>query len=190
MDIRRVANHAIETDEAAILIEDFRELDAPFKGACEDLVILDFIHLSLYLGNLGLQVLGLFVALGLLFLADFKELGRQKVVQIGVQFIQTNHFGVISANLGAEIALDLTQVILQVVLFLFAVCVLIVAHSLAVSTDGNAALSEDFGDVLSQIKPVQERVACLDVDVDVGQGFQFGVIAFFCIVGVFQEFYP
>lgn len=65
--VRRVANHAVEADEAAILIEDFRELDAPFKGAYEDLVILDFIHLGLYLGNLCLQVLGLFVALGLLF---------------------------------------------------------------------------------------------------------------------------
>ena len=75
-------------------------------------------------------------------------------------------------------------------LFLFAVCVLIVAHSLAVSVDGNAALSEDFGDVLSKIEPVQERVAYLDVDVDVGQGLQLGVVALFGVIGVLQQLYP
>ena len=49
---------------------------------------------------------------------------------------------------------------------------------------------EDIGDVLSQIKPAKERVAHFDVDVDIGQGFQFGIAAFFCVVGVFQQFYP
>ena len=68
--------------------------------------------------------------------------------------------------------------------------VLVVAHSLAVGTDRDAVLAEDFGDVLPQVEAVQERVAHLDVNVDVGQGFQLCVVALLGVVGVFQQLYP